>query len=204
MKSTVVPQENTLFSPTKSIDMTILDKHLVKSNKMFISNQFNKFIDTDRKDKWIRNSTGQQLTDFDGTYVGSLFKLNDFQSAQIPAKFVMPIIRSIDPIRDLVEAGIWPVSGKLQFVDCVRMRVNTRIGETIANVFVTTLTKNKSPYIIIDSLTYYNNLTKRCLLERLIDSLQLNVSNYKMLIIMLCIKNIIYVLKLQEWIYQKH
>jgi len=69
----------------------------------------------------------------------------------------------------LVENNIWPISGKCQYYDLMRFRIDTWLNETCTKLCVSYLQSLTEKYFFLDAATFNDNITQVSSLMKLIE-----------------------------------
>ncbi len=109
---------------------------------------------------------GGKINNEDPDYlsVGPMFTFNDFIHAKVDPTLIVPIIRILDPWKQLVDANVFPINNLHTFRDLMTYRPRTWLRDQALLGFIKWL--NYSPemsreYFCIDPATYKNIISKR-------------------------------------------
>jgi hypothetical protein len=158
-----------LMSPEKTQPSVIdnIQDLQVKVTKRSLKNQFNEWINSDKDYKLIKKNKFR----LDGIEIslGPMFSLRDFEMAGVPELMIMPCVRCLDPLRVLAEANVWAIENECYFVDLIKLRRETWLGETTTKVFIEWMNKNSTPdTVFLDPCSFNSAIIRHASLRRFI------------------------------------
>ena len=146
----------------------LIEKQFVKESTQGLETNYEDYVQLRQMENFTKliNCSGGKLEPDDPDYkqIGPMFTLFDFLEAKIDPKFIMPIVRLLDPWKELVTGNVFPITNHYTFRDLMTFRPKTWIRDQAILGFIRWLnsTDNLSQeYFCIDPATFTYITKKR-------------------------------------------
>ncbi len=162
-------------SPVKNSNQDLLNQlrqfisnQLQSDSTQGLENNFEQYLQLRRLENFTKliDLSGDLLDkeDEDYLHVGPMFTFIDFLEAKIEPDLILPIVRILDPWKQLVDANVFPIRNFYTFRDLMTYRPQTWLRDQAILGFIRWLNSDENlsqDYICIDPATFSYIMLKR-------------------------------------------
>ena len=178
----------TVETPIKKRNIVITPPIIIESNSTLLQKQFNQYVSDLAYSNKIITLKSKTLQG-EHREIGPMFSYSEL-SNNVDVEFLMPITRSLMPLKNLIDNGITPFGDGLNFEDLLKYRPDTWISESSTKPFVEWLNSLQNVnYVFIDPRTFNDMIQKRVLLNKKIVEYKLRIEKKKNIVILFTIQN---------------